>query len=77
MKHRRLQFACLALLLMMITGCKNDDSNPSSNQNNNTGNNNNNSSGNLKITGWSPERPHPDEIITITGTGLSRTITVS
>jgi hypothetical protein len=61
---------CCAALLVMVAGCKTDDSTPT-NINNTGGNNNNVTSGNLKITSWSPERPHPDEIITITGTGFS------
>jgi hypothetical protein len=55
---------CCAASLLALPGCHKDDNPAGSGNNGGT-------TGELKITGWSPQRPYPDDIITITGTGFS------
>jgi hypothetical protein len=66
-KYALLQITFTVMLILTLAGCKTDDSTPTNNNNNNGGNN----SGTLKITGVSPERPFPDDVFTVTGSGFS------
>lgn len=69
-------FLFLAIAMSFINSCTKSSSSPGGNGGNNNGGNNNGGNGGnntnvITITSISPERPYPDDQITINGTGFN------